>query len=1166
MLLAVCMSCVPAFGDITLDLLAHWGGPVDAVYVDGTIAYLGLGHRLVLLDVTDPSDPQLLGESESLPDPVQAVTVSGTYAYVADFWGGGLVVFDVSDPANPVQVGMVTGIGPAEHVVVAGDYAYVPVAGTGLAVINVATPSAPFHETTYDTPGDARRVAVSGAFAYVADGPGGLQIVDITDPTAPVFGGSYPTSDEVQGVIVNDTTAYLAASGGGLIIVDVTDPGSPAFIGSCNTDAWAMEVRVAGDFAYVTNGWAGLALVDITTPSAPSYDGQYDTSGWASDLALVGPYAYVADGAAGLQIIDISAAPAASLAGAYEEASGQVIDLAAIPGWLFIANGGTGGGVLAMDVSNPVDPQVASTAPSYEFAWGMVYESPYAYLADGCAGLGVVDATDPTNLQRIGNAFTGCAARDVVVQGDFAYMADDHQSLVIVEVSDPYAPVPRGTWQDPINPGYALGLAVEGDYVFLANADAGLDIIDVSDPDNPERAANYDTPGAARDVAVADGYAYVADDWMGLLVLDVTDPENPTWVGECTACGSAQGVTLAGAIALVAANHQGVLVVDVSDPASPSIAAGYDTGGYARRVALADNLVFVADSTDGLVILMLGGQGDYHWINPFGGAFTEPTNWSPEGVPGPLDHAAFDLPDAYSVTMPVDADVTNDHLMVDGSDVALDLNGRTYTLARDTEASLTVGMNDLTSLYVQNGTLENRGTLLVADGPAADGYLAVGSLGGVESTLTSDYQMVVGINGGVGAVEVAGPESELHVYGRNPNDPGDLISLELGRGGLGVMYVLDGGYVHVPYGNGEIQTGYMTVGGGFGDGELTIDGYGSRVEVDSMLEVGRDGVGTIWVQNGGGLGVIGTPPEGGYSFIGMRAPGYVYVSGGDSFFTLAGQVSVGQAENGVLVASDGALVDMWGATFVVGDLDEPLTSGNAIITGADTSLFAGLPRIANAAYGYLEVSDGAYMESQRQMQLGYAGYGDMAITGGGHLHSHVGESPTGTSGIIGQQPGGFGHALVAGGNSQWTHEGALNVGWLGAGLLEIIEGGYVQSRDGVLARVSGSTGTATISDPDSSWFVTGTMSVGGLPTEAGGTATLTVANEALLLVEEGLTVWPGSTVALENGSISLGSEGLSLSGHLNGWGAVTGSVSSTGGTITPGVGGWTDRRRWRPRP
>ncbi|MDP6534236.1 MAG: hypothetical protein QF822_03320, partial [Candidatus Poseidoniia archaeon] len=62
----------------------------------------------------------------------QSVAVSGGYAYVAD--GNGLVVLDVSDPTNPTRAGGYDTSGSAFGVAVAGDYAYVADGNGGLVV------------------------------------------------------------------------------------------------------------------------------------------------------------------------------------------------------------------------------------------------------------------------------------------------------------------------------------------------------------------------------------------------------------------------------------------------------------------------------------------------------------------------------------------------------------------------------------------------------------------------------------------------------------------------------------------------------------------------------------------------------------------------------------------------------------------------------------------------------------------------------------------------------------------------------------------------------------------------------------------------------------------------------------------------------------------------
>jgi hypothetical protein len=58
------------------------------------------------------------------PGLAEGVYVSGNYAYVAD-GGAGLRVIDVSNPANPREVGFFDTPGFAEDVYVSGNYAYV---------------------------------------------------------------------------------------------------------------------------------------------------------------------------------------------------------------------------------------------------------------------------------------------------------------------------------------------------------------------------------------------------------------------------------------------------------------------------------------------------------------------------------------------------------------------------------------------------------------------------------------------------------------------------------------------------------------------------------------------------------------------------------------------------------------------------------------------------------------------------------------------------------------------------------------------------------------------------------------------------------------------------------------------------------------------------------
>jgi len=123
-------------------MVGQIGGPTTAVALQGDYAYVGVGLRLVVPDVTNPVTPTEVGSTAPFPSFVEDVAVSGTRAYVA-VGPAGLRVVDVSDPADPVELG------------------------------------------AWDSPGYAEGVAVSGSYAYVADGPYGLRVVDLSDPAHP---------------------------------------------------------------------------------------------------------------------------------------------------------------------------------------------------------------------------------------------------------------------------------------------------------------------------------------------------------------------------------------------------------------------------------------------------------------------------------------------------------------------------------------------------------------------------------------------------------------------------------------------------------------------------------------------------------------------------------------------------------------------------------------------------------------------------------------------------------------------------------------------------------------------------------------------------------------------------------------------------------------------
>jgi hypothetical protein len=210
------------------DLAGHGDGMQvvkqgDIVYV----AHLGSGPMaLSVLDCADPTAPRLLCQLPHPPNThrhkVQVVgDVLVQNSEIPIYWEpksdepgvAGLCVLDVSDPAEPRQIG------------------FHPVGSRGV------------HRFWYSEPPYAHIAAFVPGVDVLA-----YQIVDLSDPTRPSMAGAW----WVPGSHPDDTDAWQGFDDGGLTFVEVHSP------------------IPAGDRAYVACSDAGMAIVDISDVSAPT--------------------------------------------------------------------------------------------------------------------------------------------------------------------------------------------------------------------------------------------------------------------------------------------------------------------------------------------------------------------------------------------------------------------------------------------------------------------------------------------------------------------------------------------------------------------------------------------------------------------------------------------------------------------------------------------------------------------------------------------------------------------------------------------------------------------------------------------------------------------------------------------------------------------------------
>ncbi|UCH33402.1 MAG: carboxypeptidase regulatory-like domain-containing protein [Armatimonadota bacterium] len=690
-------------------------GAASDVEVVGDYAYVAAACQgVVIIDITDPENPVRVGNCAFEDANAVRLAIWGDYAYVTAGYGG-LRIVDVSDPARPEFVGGIVIQTPEDEepmyhraVAARGRYAYVGVDGCSLNVIDVSDPTAPEQAGDWPEPFIESITLSPYGYAYVTMGSGGVVVLDVSDPPWPYEVSWWTTPTPVawpSAVAVDSGYAYVADEYAGVRVVDVVDPEQPVEVADSDTPDWALGVAAIGDYAYVADGLSGMRIYGIANPLNPVPLSIYDTSGYAQNVTALGNLVFIADGYEGVEVVDVSdplnpvhvnTVPAGGWAwkvvvqtvgeeenqklyayvaadtglviidltdleepawAGYFYVSGDIVDIAVAQGRAYLACGY--GGIQVVNVSNPAAPQAEGTLGTADYAWGVAisgrFTGPYVYVADGHAGLGVIDVSDPFTIFEVARCDTPGYARKVALLGGYVCVADNHAGMRLIDVSDPANPTEAGavvtpgfatdvavqpgymylqegfedlpvgyvyiaddfgglrvaelpTPKDPVErsylerPGRARAVAVSGDYVYLADGPPGIRVVDVSDKSNPTHVRFFDLWSGVNSMVVAGDYLYTTDA-AGLWVWSLANPANPVFAGAWLSPGDPVDVAVSGQYAYVVDNFPGVRVVDVSNPWDPVGMGYWDTIGWSWGVAAVGTDVYVTDEWSGLRII-----------------------------------------------------------------------------------------------------------------------------------------------------------------------------------------------------------------------------------------------------------------------------------------------------------------------------------------------------------------------------------------------------------------------------------------------------------------------------------------------------------------------------------------------------------------------------------
>ena len=292
------------------DFSAPPGGGSDCWgYVSGSgreYALMGLTSSVAVVEVTNPAFPVIVDQVSHTPSTWCDIKVYGDHAYAVNEAGGGLDVIDLCD----VDDGIVTlvqrvtegGLSRSHNLAVDTDSGFLYLCGSNLnggrlVVFDLSDPADPLltaqmssregedvHDaqvvTFRDGPYAGKQIA------FCANGGVGLDIYDVTDKsnmfrlsrtTYPNLAFSHQCwlSEDRQYLYLNDELDGVNET----VIFDVRDLSDPVVGGSSTSGVPATDhnVYVHDGFIFEAQYKAGLRVFDATDPINPVQVGWYDT-------------------------------------------------------------------------------------------------------------------------------------------------------------------------------------------------------------------------------------------------------------------------------------------------------------------------------------------------------------------------------------------------------------------------------------------------------------------------------------------------------------------------------------------------------------------------------------------------------------------------------------------------------------------------------------------------------------------------------------------------------------------------------------------------------------------------------------------------------------------------------------------------------------------------
>jgi hypothetical protein len=270
------------------------GMPVD-VYVTQGHAYVVSVPRgpqpggLTVFDVREPTSPVKVKTVQFNGDSYwNGVWSKGNALYVASA-NNGVLVFDITEPANPRLVTSLPGQAANNHTVfVDGDRLYAAL-NESVTLYDISTPTHPVELSRYvseDGLAYPHDMFAVGDRLYISYAEVGYLVVDVSDPVHPRTLGNYSYLNQFShanavGTFAGRSLAFMGGEGPGehLRVLDITDPANMVKIGrfQLRPAVSIHNMLLVGQKLYVAWYQEGVRVLDVSNPTQPRQTAYFNT-------------------------------------------------------------------------------------------------------------------------------------------------------------------------------------------------------------------------------------------------------------------------------------------------------------------------------------------------------------------------------------------------------------------------------------------------------------------------------------------------------------------------------------------------------------------------------------------------------------------------------------------------------------------------------------------------------------------------------------------------------------------------------------------------------------------------------------------------------------------------------------------------------------------------